>query len=187
VQSPDALDSLTVSDFPVIFAEFRGKQFKLLWCGSRDGFGASQFHRHCDGHTNTLTVILDTEGNIFGGFPPVSWESRKWNGKYGDENNCTKADDSEKSFLFTLKNLHNITPRTFALIPAAKQQAIICCSGWGPHFCNIGVSDNCNANTASATRLGDAYTNDTRLDQYTVFTGSKNFQVKEIEVFEIPD
>jgi uncharacterized coiled-coil protein SlyX len=36
-------DSLIVSDSPAIFAEFRGKQFKLLWRGSRDGFGASNF------------------------------------------------------------------------------------------------------------------------------------------------
>jgi hypothetical protein len=76
-------DSLIVSDFPGIFAEFRGKQFKLLWRGSRDGFGASQFHGRCDAHSNTLTVILDTEGNIFGGFTPLEWESRVWNGKRG--------------------------------------------------------------------------------------------------------
>jgi hypothetical protein len=33
-------------------------------------------------------VILDTKGNTFGGFTPVEWESRVWNGKYDDENNC---------------------------------------------------------------------------------------------------
>jgi hypothetical protein len=40
-----------------------------------DAFRANQFHRRCDGHANTLTVILDTKGNIFGGFTPVEWES----------------------------------------------------------------------------------------------------------------
>jgi hypothetical protein len=171
--------SLIVSDFPAIFAEFRGKQFKLLWRGSRDGFGASQFHGRCDGHASTLTVILDTEGNIFGEFTPVEWES-PWFGK-------EKADDSLKSFLFTLKKPHNIAPRTFPLIPANKQRAIFCDSEWGPCFSAISVSDNCNANTDNFTVLGITYTNDTGLNGNKVFTGSFYFQVKEIEVFEITD
>jgi hypothetical protein len=41
----------------------------------------------------------------FGGFTPVEWE-----------NDCTfKADASLKSFLFTLKNSHNVPARRFAL------------------------------------------------------------------------
>jgi hypothetical protein len=94
-----------VSDFPAIFAEFRGKHLKILWRGSRDGFGADAFHGPCDGHANTLTVILDTDGNIFGGFPPVEWESLSgW--KY-------QPDDSRKSFMFTLKNPHNIAAEIY--------------------------------------------------------------------------
>jgi hypothetical protein len=176
--APGGFDSLIVSDFPVIFAEFRGKQFKLLWRGSRDGFGASEFHRRCDGHANILIVILDTAGNIFGGFTPLKWDSSYKH----------KADDSERSFLFTLKNPHNIAPRRFALIPARKHQTIFCDSEWGPGFGDdMGVYDNCDANTRSGTALGTVYTNDTGLDGTTVFTGSFNFQVKEIEVFEIMD
>jgi hypothetical protein len=64
-------DSRITAVFPEIFAEFRTKPISLLWRGSRDGFKAKEFHRPCDGHANTLTVILDTEGNIFGGFTPV--------------------------------------------------------------------------------------------------------------------
>jgi hypothetical protein len=30
---------------------------------------------HCDGHANSLTLILDTRGNIFVGFRPVEWQS----------------------------------------------------------------------------------------------------------------
>jgi hypothetical protein len=42
------------------------------------------------------------EGNIFGGFTPVKGESGKshW-----------KADDSQKRFLFTLRNPHNISAK----------------------------------------------------------------------------
>jgi hypothetical protein len=174
-------------DFPEIFAEFRKNQISLLWRGSRDGFKAQEFHRRCDGHANTLTVILDTKGNIFGGFTPVEWESRtpiSWL----DNFNCFKADDSLKSFVFTLKNPHNIPARRFALKAEEKHKAILCDSTCGPWFGDgneVIVFDNRSANTDSWTRLGDCYTNDTGLDEDIVLTGPNTFQVKEIEVFEI--
>jgi hypothetical protein len=190
VPAPAGFASLIVADFPALFAEFRGKRFTLLWRGSRDGFLANDFHGRCDGHANTLTLIEDTEGNIFGGFTPVEWESREWNAQATEalgRNNCFKADPSLKSFLFTLKNPENFPARKFALKAAKKDQAIFCDNRWGPHFGDIRVWDNCNANTDSFTYLGDTYTNDTGLKEKTFFTGSGYFTVKEIEVFEITD
>jgi hypothetical protein len=182
------LDSAIISDFPDIFAEFCRKRFSLLWRGCRDGFGACDFHSRCDGHANTLTVILDTDGSVFGGFTPAEWESREWNKNWGDNNNCLKADASPKSFLFTLKNPHDVPARRFALKADKNVVAIRCVSGCGPHFEDIGVSDNCNAKTNNCTHyFGRRYTNDTALDGETFFTGSETFKVKEIEVFEITD
>jgi hypothetical protein len=143
------LGSVIVSDFPAIFAEFRGKRFSLLWRGGRDGFGASDFHGRCDGHANTLTVILDTDGNIFGGFTPVVWESR-------DTSPYNKADDSLKSFLFTMKNPHNVAARRFALKSQEKVTAIYCDSAGGPHFCDIALYDQCNMNPHNYTYFGCA-------------------------------
>jgi hypothetical protein len=175
---PVRFGSLIVSDFPAIFAEFRGKRFSLLWRGSRDGFRFGDFHSRCDGHANTLTVILDTKGNVFGGFTPVAWDS----------SGGRTADDSLRSFLFTLKNPHNIPANRFALKAEYKERAIVCHSDCGPCFGNdIMVSDNCNASTNSVTSLGTVYTNDTGLDGNTVFMGSYKFQVKEIEVLEITE
>jgi hypothetical protein len=182
---PRLLDSQIISEFPDIFAEFKGKHFELLWRGSRDGFKPTEFHRRCEGHAHTLTVILDTNGNIFGGFTPVAWESQVWNKKRGNEDNTWKGDDSMKSFLFTLKNPHNIPARRFPLKSEMKHRAIRFVANWSPCFADIRVSDNCNTNTKSATYLSYAYTNDTGLNSKTFFTGSENFQVKEIEVFEI--
>jgi hypothetical protein len=122
---------------------------------------------------------LDTGGNIFGGFTPVEWESGSLS---------KKADPSLKSFLFTLKNPHNFPARRFALKAEEKDWAINCDSNSGPRFWDIGVFDNCNASTDSNTlSFGGRYTNDTGLDGKTFFTGSSNFKVKEIEVFEITD
>jgi hypothetical protein len=180
-QLPDypGWNSAIVPDFPKLFEDFKKKRFTLLWRGSRDGFNPCDFHSRCDGHPNTLTVILDTKGNIFGGFTPVEWESRR-------KRPYRKADPSLKSFLFTLKNPHNVPARRFALKPEKRKEAIQCWFAWGPNFCDIGVYDNCNANTDSYTsHFGDHYTNDTGLDGKTFFTGSGGFRVKEIEVFEI--
>jgi hypothetical protein len=184
---PGPFSSMIVADFPQIFAEFRGKRFSLLWRGSRDGFGGRDFHSRCDLHANTLTVILDTNGNVFGGFTPVAWESRTWNGKTGNGDNCSKADDSLRSFVFTLKNPHNIPASRFALKAEEKWRAICCDSTWGPRFGGIGVSNSCTADDFSWTDLRNIYTNDTGLDEDTVFTGSWHFRVKEIEVFEITE
>jgi hypothetical protein len=102
---PTQLDSLIILSFPQLFDEFRRKQFVLLWRRSRDDFRARDFPGRCDRHANALTLIFDKGGNIFGGFTPLQWESGdKW-----------KCDDSLKSFLFTLKNPHNIPAKTFAL------------------------------------------------------------------------
>jgi hypothetical protein len=76
LMNPSGLDSMIVSQFPPLLDEFRKKCSNLLWRGSRDGFTAEEFHRRCDGRANTLTLIEDTDGNVFGGFTPVKWESR---------------------------------------------------------------------------------------------------------------
>jgi hypothetical protein len=175
-----SFDSRIISDFPEIFAEFRSKHFNLLWRGSRDGFSAARFHGYCDRHGNTLTVILDTKGNVFGGFTPLKWESRMkmpWN----------KADGSLRSFVFTLKNPNNVGAKRFALKPEKKQFAICCDAALGPQFYDVGVSDHCNGNMKNVSYLGGSYTNETGVNGDRFFTGARNFQVKEIEVFEIAD
>jgi hypothetical protein len=181
---PPAVDSVILTDFPDIFNEFHESRFTLLWRGTRDGSSARDFHSRCDGHGNTLTLILDTDGNIFGGFTPVKWESRAsdcWHPKAN-----YKADSSLRSFLFSLKNPHNYAAKRFALKEERKEAAIECNTWWGPRFSDLCVSDNCFANSNSwAANFGWAYTNDTGLAGETFFTGSRNFTVKEIEVFEV--
>jgi hypothetical protein len=81
-----------------------GDGFNLLWRDSGDGFGAAEFHRRCDCRANTLILILDTDGNVFGGVTPVEWESLGW-----------KGNDSQWSFLFTLKNTGGVPAWKFTL------------------------------------------------------------------------
>jgi hypothetical protein len=54
--APVGFASVIVADCLAFFAEFRGKRFTLLWRGSRDGFGARDFHVRCDDHAPILAV-----------------------------------------------------------------------------------------------------------------------------------
>jgi hypothetical protein len=184
------MDSFIVTSFPRLLDKFRKRRFALLWRGSRDGFGARNFHERCDGNVNTLVLIWDTGGNVFGGFTPLKWEGGKWIQKQHKEGPVAKCDDSLESFLFTLKNPHGIPPTKFRLKAEKKKEAIYCRSSWGPRFGvtdGIYICNRCNEKASNSASLGDAYANDTGLDGKTVFAGSEIFQVREIEVFEIKD
>jgi hypothetical protein len=129
--APRQLDSQIIGKLPALFVEFQRKQFQLLWRGTRDGFKVADFHNRCDGHGNTLVVIKDTKGNVFGGFTPAAWESRV---KLGGGANRYKGDDTISSWLFTLTNPHKIAPRKFHLKREYKNRAIFCGCSSGPEF-----------------------------------------------------
>jgi hypothetical protein len=172
------LNSEIISEFPTIFDNFRAKRFFLLWKGNRDGFQATNFHQRCDGHSNTLIVILDINGNIFGGFNPGKWgSSNRW-----------IIDYTLKSFIFTLKNPHKTPPMKFPLKCDMKEKAFHCMAGWGPCFGNdIVIYDNCNSHGNNSTDFGYSYANNTGLNGKSFLVGTFRFTVQKIEVFEITD
>jgi hypothetical protein len=181
-------DSLIVKEFPPLCEEFQGKKFKLLWRGSRDGFGAMEFHDRCDGYANTLTLILDTKGNIFGGFTPVEWESRL-PASPSDCSNCWKSDPRMKSFLFTLKNPFGTDAMKFELRPEKQKYAVWCCSSDGPWFGgnDILVCDDSNHIYTCTSNHTYDYGYLSAVYHSALLTGSEEFKVKEIEVFEVLD
>jgi hypothetical protein len=128
-----SVDSRILTEIPAIFDGIRGR-FSLLWRGSRDGFGARAFHRRCDGHAGTLVVIRDSGGSVFGGFTPVAWETRVWNGISSVGNNCFKEDPTLKSFVFSLRNPSNTPPMAFQLKRQYSFRAICCGADCGPVF-----------------------------------------------------
>jgi Ca2+-binding EF-hand superfamily protein len=175
-KSSPKLDSAIISELPEAFSMFDRSEFRLLYRGTRDGFQANDFHRLCNGHSPTFTLVLSTNGYTFGGYTPVAWNSR---GEYVE-------DSSLKSFLFTIKNPHNRPPRIFT----QKQQAnaLYDHGGYGPGFGNgvdLVIANQSNSTTGSYSALGTGYNNDTGIAGNTVFTGAQNFTVKEIEVFEV--
>jgi hypothetical protein len=179
---PAGFESAIVSTFPDIFCEFSAQQFRLLWRGSRDGFSAREFHRRCDRRGNTLTIVADTAGNIFGGFTAAAWDSGDWKSR----DTMFRADRSGKNFLFTIANPHDFPARKFSLKADQTNCAIGCDSSCGPNFCDIGVSGDCNANARSfAGSFGRSYANWTGVSGKTFFAGSSHFIVRDIEVFAI--
>jgi hypothetical protein len=112
VQRPE---SNILDDIPSILKNFETKTWRLLYRGTRDGFGSSNFHSKCDQQSNTLTIILTTTGYIFGGFTPLAWDS---NGGY-------RTDSTGKSFLFSLKNPRHTEPKIF---PVSKPEYAIQCN-----------------------------------------------------------
>jgi anaerobic glycerol-3-phosphate dehydrogenase len=156
--------------------DFGDKKWKLLYHGSDDGFGASNFHSKCDGIGNTVTVILTTIGCILGGFTPVAWDSK----------GAFTPDSTNQSFLFRIKDSRNSARLKFTL--SNSSYAILCQASYGPRFanaCNISVADCCNQDANSSTKLGTVYANVTGLDDTQIFTAKGNFTLKRIEVFTI--
>ena len=47
----------------------------LLYRGTRDGFGSSAFDFHCDGKDHTVSIILNDQNHVFGGYLFFSWRS----------------------------------------------------------------------------------------------------------------
>jgi hypothetical protein len=181
---PPRLGSRIISQFPSVFAQFRAQRFVLRWRGSVDNFNNTQFHKNCDNSSSTITIIQDTDGNIFGGYTPLNWGQYSYS-RYYSSSPCaaTVADSNNLSFLFTIKNPHNVPPRRFHLKPSANQTAIRCDPSSGPYFGNSDLA--INTTNGSVNNFGQTYDNDTGLDSATFFTGSPTFVVKEIEVFEI--
>jgi hypothetical protein len=169
------IDSTIISAIPKIFSVFGEKQYGLLYRGSRDGFQAANFHAHCNGHPHTITLISSKNSCIFGGYNPLAWSSR---GAY-------VPDPSLMSFLFTIKNPHNLPPQIFK--KNGEAYAIYDKSTYGPTFGDhaLRICDQCQSSDSNYSRLDNGYVNDTGITRDQVLTGSYNFTVEEIEVFEV--
>jgi len=110
-------------------------RFKLLYCGTRDGFTPVEFRRKCNNTgANVIVVKLESTGEIIGGYNPIGWSNR---GKYAD---------SEKSFVFNLDDgtgYDNI--RLSRVDTKMSQSAIFDLEIYGPNFGrgDLVIYENC--------------------------------------------
>jgi hypothetical protein len=144
----------------------------LLYRGSVHGFETSQFHSRCDGKGATLAVVRSTSNHIFGGYTSKSWDSSdQW------------VRDNE-SWLFTLT--YN-GPAQFKANPRDALHV----SMDRTHFPRFGrghdlfIRDGCNAHTHSYSCVSDSFDVQGRAVGQTSLCDPKDFQVSEIEVFQV--
>jgi hypothetical protein len=156
------------------------RKLTLLYRGSLHGYKASDFHSKCDDISKTLTLIkAAASGNIFGGYTEATW----------DGNNQYKSDKS--AFIFSLVNLEN-KPIKVNISNRHEHNAIYTCSAYGPLFGaghDIVISDNSNTSNDSCSNFGRNYVHQNytfRSEKAKQFlAGSLNFNVEEIEVFQL--
>ena len=167
------------SDGPLLdkwVTEVKGKvAYQLLWRGSQDGFEAKTFHDKCNNKGPTLTVIVSNNDKIFGGYTSESWG-------FGGSSGASKQDAT--AFIYSLTHKAK----------CAKQKntkSIIDNSSCGPIFGagrDIIIWDDCNTRSdnycESRDSEGATYALPAGADN-SFLAGSRNFSVKEIEVYAV--
>jgi hypothetical protein len=138
-------------------------------------------------HSNN---ILNTDQNIFDGFISVKWKLCVQDGKIWREDICYKSDNSIQNLIFTLRNPHSILPWQFVLKAEQKWWTIKCNSDWCVRFDSDDIHVFINSNTSSDIPFDslyniNTYANNIAFEEF--FTNVPNFNMKEIEVFEIID
>jgi len=174
LQTPQEARSLTS------LIGFESRSFSLLWRGSRDGFGVSTFHSRCDGKPNTLTLIKNTHGYVFGGYTAVPWSS-----------SSTYHSDTT-AFLFSLKNLSNNPLKLKVIEPEnAVAHNLLC----GPIFGRNDMEKGRDLSFYNFEHPGNCmnfksyeFPNGKQGEEggkYVVGGSSKYYNTVEIEVFQI--
>ena len=135
---------------------------KLLYRASKDG---SDFHRKCDNHNNTLTVIQDINNFVYGGFASVQWNVIVPEGS-------DKID--HKSFIFAYKTKSNEKIKI-----NYESHKIFCKMNYGPSFDEF-IRTHEPFNNALNRRLG-VLLYWMRFKEFHL----KKYDLKEIEVYQI--
>ncbi|CAF1581355.1 unnamed protein product [Adineta ricciae] len=175
--------TLLCSAYQMKLNEFYRKstqKWQLIYKAQVDGFGAKDFHRCSDGKGPTMTIIMSKNENyLFGGYAAISWGS----------DNTYKKDPA--AFLFTLKNPHGIQPTKFSY-NAKIAWSVAHRNSHGPcfggvkrneeEFDDIIICSNANERQGSRSSFPSSYLDTTGRGE-TLFTGEKNFTVKDIEVY----
>lgn len=161
---------------------------RLIYKGTRDGFGYSSFHSKCDNQPNTLFLIKSTSTSnqlsVFGGFTKAKW----------DQSNSYKSDPD--AFLFTIVNIYKKPP--IRLDIENPTQSIYCGAGFGPtfgahtgekpgvdHDLHISGLADSNINPSSHSYLGSYSSRRYFYNSSNFLAGSSLFKIDEIEAFVV--
>lgn len=137
----------------------------LIYKASTDTDRAEAFHYNCDNAQSTIVLVETTNGRRLGGYTSQSWD--------GD---CVDKKDNN-AFVFSLDKM-----QIYHVIP--EKEAIGCYPNFGPVFlgCQIRIYDNAFIKGGSTFERGVTYLTN---EDYELTGGEKQFQIKEIEVYEV--
>ena len=137
----------------------------LLYKATVDSDKASAFHEKCDDAKSTIVFVETDDGKRFGGYTSCSWS--------GD---CIEKEDQD-AFVISLDKM-----KTYDNIPG--EEAIGCYPKFGPIFlgCQIRIYDDAFTKGGTTYEKGLNYSTE---EDYELTDGKRNFNVKEIEVYEV--
>ena len=127
------------------------RQPQLLFRASRDGFSSTAFHQKCDGMGPTVVLARKINGDLFGGYTDMTWDSKSgWK-------QCKRA------FLFSFA--FGTEACTYPIVLSRqKKRGILCDSNHGATFgevlgfetCDMDIF-RCHESTSARFRPGVAY------------------------------
>ena len=136
----------------------------LLYKATADSDKAFAFHDKCDNANRTIVLIETDNEKRFGGYTSQSWKG-----------NCIEKKDDE-AFVFSLDKM-----KTY---DNTGELAIGCYPKFGPIFmgCQIRIYDNAFSKGGTTFEKGLNFKTE---EDYELNGGERNFNVKEIEVYEV--
>ena len=142
-------------------------KFTPLFSTARDGDMAKEFHKKCDGKSNSLVLVKTKTGKRFGGFTSLHWS-------YASSGNW--ASDS-KAFLFSLDK-----KKCYNIVQGNESYAIYCHSSYGPYFGDLYISNNCLYSHDNYASINYYNYND---EKYALNGEEQNFYVDVYEVYQL--
>lgn len=146
------------------------KRVKLLYKAKRDGDTAEEFYNKCENKGPTITIVLSTDGNRFGGYTSLSWKKPNFFQYYPDE----------KAFIFSLNKGEKYFP-----IEKEKYNAVCMWVDRGPTFGggnDLTIENNCLKNNKSHNKQ-KSY----QFKKEDINGENQYFTVKDYEVYSIED
>ena len=180
ILSINKIDSKIVDGMPEInfiyeqlkkkeYFKYKNISFELIFRATRDGYLAKNLHEKVDGIDNTIIIIKTSKGMKFGGYISYFWSSDdQW------------VSDDEECFVFSisLKKIY---------YPVKGNIKYYFYKDYGPNFSVFGIENNLfektSINTQTAKHANCFFSGFTT--DYELNGGEKEFQVKELEIFEI--
>ena len=137
---------------------------RLIYKASKKSFRVNDFHKQCDGKSNTVTFILTNKGKKFGAFADQEWDSFS-SLKKGNNGFVFSLDDKEIYYNIDGYN-------------------IFCNSTYGPCF-GKGVVIYDNNSEIEERCMDESHISfDTKGKQYAL-AGCLKFFVEDIEIYEL--